>query len=125
MTFKEKPKTCTPYGYTVEYSTTTKEEVKAMQDEFARYEPARWRDGAAIYSHGLIVEPTFQGVITKDKWTRINERSRTYYFANGVTTSVDRPTWLWPSSSGTHYIKDSYGKIHVINKSWVRITITE
>ena len=107
------------------YVHLTKEEVKAMQDEFARYEPARWRDGAAIYSHGLIVEPTFQGVITKDKWTRINERSRTYYFANGVTTSVDHPTWLWPSSSGTHYIKDSYGKIHVINKSWVRITITE
>lgn len=96
-----------------------------MQDEFARYEPARWRDGAAIYSHGLIGEPTFKGVIDKDKWTKINERSRTYHFANGATTSVDCTAWLWVSSSGTHYIKDSYGKIHIINKSWVRITITE
>ena len=124
MTFKEKPKTCTPYGYTVEYSTTTKEEIEAMS--WAGSEGAgSWRDGAAIYAGGLIGEPTFKGVIAKDRWTKVSERERTYHFANGVTTSVDHPTWLWPSSSGTHYIKDSYGKIHVINKSWVRITITE
>ena len=84
-----------------------------------------WRDGAALGSKGLIGEPTFQGVIAKDRWTRINERERTYHFANGVMTSVEHPTWLWPSSSGTHYIKDSYGKVHIINKAWVRITVTE
>ena len=84
-----------------------------------------WRDGASLGTRDLLVEPTFQGVIAKDRWTRINERERTYHFANGVMTSVERPTWLWPSSSGTHYSKDSYGKIHVINKSWVRITIAE
>ena len=84
-----------------------------------------WRDGAVVYGNGLLGEPTFKGVIDKDKWTKVNERNRTYHFPNGATTSVDCTAWLWVSNSGTHYIKDSYGKIHVINKAWVRITITE
>lgn len=85
-----------------------------------------WRDGAAL---GSVLrynnEPTFKGVITKDRWLKVNERSRTYHFAGGVATSVYCLTWLWVSSSGTHYIQDSDGKIHIINKAWVRITITE
>ena len=89
------------------------------------YGEINWRDGAAVYGNGLLGEPTFRGVIDKDKWTKVNERNRTYHFPNGATTSVDCTSWLWVSNSGTHYIKDSYGKIHIINKSWVRITITE
>lgn len=84
------------------------------------------RDGAMLDS---VVryndEPTFRGAIGKDKWAKVNERNRTYHFPNGATTSVDCAAWLWGTNSGTHYIKDSYGKIHIINKSWVRITITE
>ena len=84
-----------------------------------------WRDGAAICAGGLIGEPMFKGIIDKDKWTKVNERNRTYHFPNGATTSVDCTAWLWVSNSGTHYIKDSYGKIHIINKSWIRVTIME
>ena len=89
------------------------------------YGEINWRDGAAVYASGLVGEPAFRCVIDKDKWTKVNERNRTYHFPNGATTSVDCTAWLWVSNSGTHYIKDSYGKIHIINKSWVRITITE
>lgn len=128
VTFKKKPAgLLMPYGYPVEYFTEniTKEEVESMSwtgDAGA----GSGRDGAALdsvlrYNN----EPTFKGVITKDRWTKINERSRTYHFANGVTTSVDCTAWLWASSSGTHYIKDSSGKIHIINKAWIHITITE
>ena len=107
-----------------DYIRITKEEIEAMS--WAGAEGAgSWRDGASIYSGGLIGEPAFRGVIVKDTWTKANEWSRTYHFANGATTSVDCAAWLWVSSSGTHYVKDSYGKIHIINKSWVRITITE
>lgn len=90
------------------------------------YGAGNWRDGAEL---DRVVrcndEPTFRGSIKKDAWTAVHERHRTYHFANGVTTSVEYPTWLWASSSGTHYIKDANGQIHVINKAWVRITITE
>ena len=109
----------TRYG---DYVHLTKEEIESMAYE---YDKINWRDGAVTYGVGWLGEPTFKAVIAKDRWTKVNERSRTYHFANGVTTSVEHPTWLWPSSSGTHYLKDSYGKIHVINKAWVRITITE
>ena len=131
VTFKKKPAgLLMPYGYPVEYFTEniTKEEIESMAYGAGNWRDGAggyWRDGAAVHTGGLIGEPTFQGTIIKDKWTRINERERTYHFANGVRTSVEHPTWLWPSSSGTHYIKDSYGKIHIINKAWVRITITE
>ena len=84
-----------------------------------------WRDGAVFYSGALAGEPKFRGVIEKNKWTKINERSRTYHYANGASISVDGIEWLWVSNSGTHYIKDSYGKIHIINKSWIRVTIME
>ena len=103
-----------------DYIRITKEDIDAMM-----YGEINWRDGAAVYGNGLLGEPTFRGVIDKDKWTKVNERNRTYHFPNGATTSVDCTSWLWVSNSGTHYIKDSYGKIHIINKSWVRITITE
>jgi hypothetical protein len=103
-----------------DYIRITKEDIDAMT-----YGEINWRDGAVVYAQGLLGEPAFRGVIDKDKWTKVNERSRTYHFANGAMTSVDCTAWLWVSSSGTHYIKDSYGKIHIINKSWVRITITE
>ena len=103
-----------------DYIRITKEDIDAMM-----YGEINWRDGAVGYAQGLLGEPAFRGVIVKDTWTKVNERSRTYHFANGATTSVDCAAWLWVSSSGTHYIKDSRGKIHIINKSWVRITITE
>ena len=103
-----------------DYIRITKEDIDAMS-----YGEINWRAGAVVYASGLLGEPTFRGVIDKDKWTKVNERNRTYHFPNGATTSVDCTAWLWVSNSGTHYIKDSYGKIHIINKSWVRITITE
>ena len=99
-----------------DYIRITKEDIDAMMCD-----GINWRDSVVRYND----EPTFRGVIGKDKWTKVNERNRTYHFANSVTTSVDNPTWLWVSSSGTHYIKDSYGEIHIINKAWFRITITE
>ena len=102
----------------------TRKEIESMSWA-GSYGAGNWRDESGIYSDRLIGEPTFKGIIDKDKWTKVNERSRTYHFADGITTSVDNPAWLWPSSSGTHYIKDSYGKVHIINKAWVRITITE
>ena len=105
------------YGY---YIRITKEDIDAMS-----YGEINWRDGAVVYGNGLLHEPTFKGVITKDRWTKVNERNRTYHFPNGATTSVDCTAWLWVSNSGTHYIKDSYGKIHIINKSWIRVTIME
>lgn len=108
------------FGGYGDYIRITKEDIDAMM-----YGEINWRDGAVAYANGLLGEPAFRGVIGKDKWTKVNERNRTYHFVNGVTTSVDCTAWLWVSSSGTHYIKDSYGKIHIINKSWVRITITE
>ena len=107
-----------------DYIRITKEEIDAMSWA-GSYGAGSWRDGAVTYTSRGNEEPTFQGAITKDKWTKVNERSRTYHFPNGATTSVDCTAWLWVSNSGTHYIKDSYGKIHIINKSWVRITITE
>ena len=131
VTFKKKPAgLLMPYGYPVEYFTEniTKEEIESMAYGAGNWRAGAggyWRDGAAVHTGGLIGEPTFQGTIIKDKWTRINERERTYHFADDVTTSVDCTAWLWVSSSGTHCIKDSYGKIHIINKAWVRITITE
>ena len=109
----------------VYYTRITKEDIDTMS--WAGSEGAgNWRDGAEL---DRVVrcndEPTFRGSIKKDAWTAVHERHRTYHFANGVTTSVEYPTWLWVSSSGTHYIKDANGQIHVINKAWVRITITE
>ena len=113
-----------PFDGYGDYVPITKEEIDAMS--WAGSEGAgSWRDGAVTYGVGLLGEPTFKGVIAKDRWTKVSERKRTYHFANGVTTSVEHPTWLWPSSSGTHYIKDSYGKIHIVSKAWVRVTITE
>lgn len=100
-----------------DYIRITKEDIDAMM-----YSEVRWRDYA---TNGLLGEPTFKGVIDKDKWTKINERSRTYHFANGVTTSVDCPAWLWVSSTGTHYICEATGTIHIIAKGWFRITIKE
>ena len=93
------------------------EDIDAMM-----YSEVRWRDYA---TNGLLGEPAFRGVIDKDRWTKVNERKRTYHYANGASTSVDGIEWLWVSNSGTHYIKDSYGKIHIINKSWIRVTIME
>ena len=106
-----------------DYVHLTKEEIEAMASWY--YGGVSWRDGAALGSKGVIGEPAFRGVIAKDRWTKVNERNRTYHFPNGATTSVDCTSWLWVSNSGTHYIKDSCGKIHIINKAWVRITITE
>lgn len=84
-----------------------------------------WHGGAEIYSGCWTGEPTFKGVITKDKWTKVRERKRTYHFAGGVATSVENVSWLWVSSSGTHYICEATGTIHIIAKGWVRVTITE
>ena len=84
-----------------------------------------WHGGAEIYSGGLIGEPTFKGVITKDKWTKVSERKRTYHFAGGVATTVENVSWLWVSSTGTHYICEATGTIHIIAKGWFRITIKE
>ena len=84
-----------------------------------------WHGGAEIYSGRWTGEPTFKGVITKDKWTKVRERKRTYHFTGGVATSVENVSWLWVSSSGTHYICEANGTIHIIAKGWVRITITE
>ena len=90
------------------------------------YGEINWRDGAMLDS---VVryndEPTFRGVIGKDKWTKVNERSRTYYFAGGVATSVENVSWLWVSSSGTHYLCEANGTVHIIAKGWFRIAITE
>ena len=89
------------------------------------YGEINWRDGAAVYASGLVGEPAFRCVIDKDKWTKVNERSRTYHFAGGVATSVENVSWLRVSSSGTHYIKDASGQIHILAKGWRRIAITE
>jgi len=101
----------------------TQKEVDGMAAGYG--DGYNWRDGAAIYSGGLIGEPTFKGVITKDKWTKVSERKRTYHFAGGVATSVENVSWLWVSSTGTHYICEATGAIHIIAKGWFRITITE
>ena len=122
VTFKKKPAgLLMPYGYPVEYFTEniTKEEVEKMALVFNGYSDT-WAKFAEEKQR-----PTFVPTTPKDEWVSVSERRRTYYFADDVTTSVDSPAWLWPSSSGTHYIKDSYGKIHIVNKAWVRITITE
>ena len=83
-----------------------------------------WRDGAVFYSGALAGEPKFRGVIEKNKWTKINERSRTYHYANGASTSVDGIEWVWVSSTGTHYLKTN-SHIHIMKKDWVQIAITE
>ena len=106
------------FGGYGDYIRITKEEIEAMTH-------GNWRDGAAIYSGSWTGEPTFKGVITKDKWTKVSERKRTYHFAGGVATTVENVSWLWVSSSGTHYLCEANGTVHIIAKGWFRITITE
>ena len=89
------------------------------------YGGVSWRDGAALGSKGVIGEPAFRGVIAKDRWTKVSERKRTYHFAGGVATSVENVSWLWVSSSGTHYLCEANGTVHIIAKGWFRIAITE
>lgn len=109
--------------YVRRYGETFHLTQKEVDDMAAGYSDYNWRDGAIIY-HGLIGEPTFQGTIKKDCWTKVKERSRTYHYANGVSTSVDGIEWVWVSSTGTHYLKTN-SHVHIVNKDWVRITITE
>ena len=112
------------FGGYGDYIRITKEDIDAMS--WAGSEGAgNWRDGAFTYGVGLLGEPTFKGVIAKDRWTKVSERKRTYHFAGGVATSVENVSWLWASSSGTHYICEANGTIHIIAKGWFRITITE
>lgn len=106
-----------------DYIRITKEVPMSMPNELKYVWNACPGGGMGYGAEGLLGEPTFRGTIAKDRWTKVDERCRTYYFANDVTASVDCPAWLWVSSSGTHYIKDSCGRIHILNKSWVRITI--
>ena len=106
-----------------DYVHLTKEEIEAMASWY--YGGVSWRDGAALGSKGVIGEPAFRGVIAKDRWTKVSERKRTYHFAGGVATSVENVSWLWVSSSGTHYLCEANGTVHIIAKGWFRITITE
>ena len=92
------------------------EDIDAMM-----YSEVRWRDYA---TNGLLGEPAFRGVIDKDRWTKVNERKRTYHYANGASTSVDGIEWVWVSSTGTHYLKTN-SHIHIMKKDWVQIAITE
>lgn len=93
------------------------EDIDAMM-----YSEVRWRDYA---TNGLLGEPAFRGVIDKDRWTKVNERKRTYHYANGASTSVDGIEWVWVSSTGTHYLCEANGTVHIIAKGWFRIAITE
>ena len=108
------------YGAAV---TLTQKEVDGMA---AGYDGYNWRDGAIVYGSlsGLPGEPTFRGTIKKDCWVKVEERNRTYHYANGVSTSVDGIEWVWVSSTGTHYLKTNR-HVHIVKKDWVRITITE
>ena len=121
VTFKEKPKTLMPYGYPVEYYTEniTKEEAEEMalvingcSDTWVKFAEEKRR-------------PTFVPVMPKDQWVSIHEQSRTYYFADGKSITVDRPAWLFLSSSGTHYITGELGEVHIISKAWLQIIVTE
>ena len=110
--------------YVRRYGETFNLTQKEVDDMVAGYGSGYiGRDGAIIYP-GLVGEPTFQGTIKKDCWTKVKERSRTYHYANGVSTSVDGIDWVWVSSTGTHYLKTN-SHVHIVKKDWVRITITE
>lgn len=111
-----------PFDGYGDYVELTEEEIEAMNYE---YNGVNWRDGAVTYGVGSLGEPTFKGVIAKDRWTKVSERKRTYHFAGGVATSVENVSWLWVSSSGTHYLCEANGTVHIIAKGWFRIAITE
>lgn len=111
-----------PFDEDGNFVRLTKEEIEAMSSGY--YGGFSWRDGASLGTGGSIREPAFQGVIAKDRWTRINERSRTYHYANGASISVDGIEWVWVSSTGTHYLKTN-SHIHIMKKDWVQIAITE
>ena len=112
--------------YARRYGETFNLTQKEVDDMAAEYGDYNWRDGVIVYGSlsGLTGEPTFQGTIKKDCWTKVKERGRTYHYANGVSTSVDGIEWVWVSSTGTHYLKTN-SHVHIVKKDWVRITITE
>ncbi len=112
--------------YVRRYGETFNLTQKEVENMAAGYSVYNWRDGEIMYGSlsGLIGEPTFQGTIKKNCWVKVKERSRTYHYANGVSTSIDHIEWVWVSSTGTHYLKTN-SHIHIVKKDWVRITITE
>jgi len=121
VTFKKKPAgLLMPYGYPVEYFTEniTKEEVEKMALVFNGYSDTRAKFAEEKQ------RPTFVPVMPKDEWVSVSERRRTYYFADGKHVAVDSPTWLFVSSSGTHYVCAGTG-VHIISKAWLQIIITE
>ena len=120
VTFKKKPAgLLMPYGYPAEYFTITKEEAEKMalvfngcSDTWAKFAEEKRR-------------PKFVPVMPKDQWVSIHERSRTYHFADGKSITIDKPAWLFVSSSGTHYVTGVSGLVHIVSKAWLQIVITE
>ena len=112
-----------PYGHPIEYYT---ENIKQTEvNEMA----AGYGVGYDLNTWGKFAEeklqPKFVPVMPKDQWVSIHERSRTYHFAGGKSITIDKPTWLFVSSSGTHYVTGTSGLVHIVSKAWLQIVITE
>jgi hypothetical protein len=61
----------------------------------------------------------------KPEMTALNppERTRTYFFPEGQTVQIPGITHIAVSSSGTHRLKTSDGKLHIVPVGWLHIEI--
>ena len=55
---------------------------------------------------------------------KLEEKERTYYFAGGDKVELKDVVELGFGSSGTHRVKTSDGKLHIISQGWLHVEIT-
>ena len=51
------------------------------------------------------------------------ERSRTYTFPGGETVRLENVTHFLARESGTHRLKTSDGRLHIVPKGWLHIEL--
>lgn len=64
-------------------------------------------------------------MINRNEAIKLNEKQRVYYFPNESKVVLNNVTELIIRESGTHRLKTSDKKIHVIPAGWIHIEINE
>lgn len=55
--------------------------------------------------------------------TEVNEPTRSYRFAGGDVVSFDNVTHVKVSPSGTHRLRTSDGKFHIVPPTWLSVSL--
>ena len=58
-------------------------------------------------------------------WYRVNESSRTYFFANGGPKVIANVRAIRVSGRDTHYLRDELGSLFIVRNNWLMIYVDE